>query len=40
MSNIDEELICPFCDENGFDKIGLKFHLLTYCLVFQDTLTS
>lgn len=26
---------CPFCGENDFDHIGLKRHLLRYCLVFM-----
>ncbi len=25
---MDEDLECPFCDADGFDKIGLKHHLL------------
>ncbi len=27
---IEEDLECPFCDAVGFDKIGLKEHLLGY----------
>lgn len=25
---------CPFCNENDFDFVGLKSHLLNYCDVF------
>ena len=25
------DLICPFCNDIGFDKIGLKYHLEKYC---------
>jgi len=28
---------CPFCGEDDFDLIGLKFHLLYYCEVFEKT---
>lgn len=24
-------LICPFCNDDGFDKEGLKYHLEKYC---------
>lgn len=34
-----ENLSCPFCgeDEYGFDFAGLKYHLLRYCEVFENT---
>jgi hypothetical protein len=31
-----ENLTCPFCGEDGFDKIGLKGHLLEFCEVFPE----
>jgi hypothetical protein len=30
-------LTCPFCKEEDFDLIGLKYHLLSYCEVFEST---
>lgn len=27
---------CPFCGEIDFDHIGLKRHLMRYCLVFME----
>lgn len=37
----NDDIICPFCGECGFDKIGLKIHLQNYCEEFEstDTLT-
>ncbi len=32
-----DEIECPFCRENGFDKIGLKQHLKKYCIEFAQT---
>lgn len=35
----DENLECPFCGERefgGFDRIGLKDHLLNYCSEFEN----
>ena len=29
--------VCPFCSEDDFDLIGLKYHLLTYCEQFEKT---
>ena len=29
--NDPENLICPFCGDDGFDKIGLKIHLTCWC---------
>ncbi len=35
---VKEELIdCPFCEETGFDKIGLKLHLEKWCDEFKNT---
>jgi hypothetical protein len=31
------EIICPFCGEKGFDKPGLKTHLIHYCEEYNDT---
>jgi len=28
---------CPFCNEEDFDKIGLKYHLLNCCNEYQQT---
>lgn len=25
--HVNEDIICPFCGEKGFDKIGLKLHI-------------
>lgn len=30
-------IVCPFCGENGFDKMGLKYHLRNYCKEYQNT---
>ena len=30
---------CPFCGEDDFDLIGLKYHLLNYCKIFEETET-
>lgn len=33
----NEEMKCPFCNEGGFDSIGLKRHLLIgWCDAFND----
>lgn len=32
-----ENLQCPFCSENEFDRIGLKNHLNIYCGEFRNT---
>lgn len=35
-----QELIkCPFCGEEGFDRVGLKGHLLYWCEMFERTET-
>jgi hypothetical protein len=31
-----QDIICPFCGEDGFDKIGLKYHLQTYCEPYKE----
>ena len=36
-SHNHESITCPFCNENDFDKIGLKYHLIHYCKVFYNT---
>ncbi len=28
MSDEKQNLTCPFCNENDFDEVGLKAHLL------------
>ena len=28
--------VCPFCQENGFDAIGLKKHLVMWCATFKN----
>ena len=33
-----QDLTCPFCGENEFDKIGLKIHLNKWCDEFAKTL--
>ena len=34
-----EELKCPFCGNDGYDKIGLKYHLETHCKEYANTFT-
>lgn len=31
------DIVCPFCGEDGFDKIGLKDHLLINCKPYKTT---
>lgn len=31
------DISCPFCGEDGFDKIGLKGHLTLDCREFAET---
>lgn len=33
---IDQELICPFCQEDGFDDIGLVRHFAAYCPAYDN----
>jgi hypothetical protein len=35
-STDSQDLACPFCQERGFDLIGLKSHLLNYCERFDN----
>lgn len=28
------EIICPFCGDDDFDKVGLKLHLENYCEIY------
>ena len=30
-------ITCPFCNDSGFDKVGLKYHLETHCKVYAQT---
>ena len=30
------EIKCPFCDEDDFDLIGLKYHLIHHCDVYDS----
>lgn len=33
-----KDVACPFCEEKGFDMIGLKMHLIRgWCEVFEQT---
>lgn len=32
-----ELLVCPFCNDNEFDEVGLKHHLENYCEVYGQT---
>ncbi|MBA7499218.1 hypothetical protein ES704_01958 [subsurface metagenome] len=32
-----QDIVCPFCGEDDFDKVGLKYHLDTYCKIYQET---
>ncbi len=32
-----ENIICPFCGEEDFDLIGLKYHLRFYCEEYFNT---
>ena len=27
---------CPFCGEDDFDLIGLKYHLIVYCEKYKE----
>lgn len=31
------DIECPFCGEDGFDKIGLKDHLQNHCDDYDNT---
>jgi hypothetical protein len=32
----ENNIACPFCGEDGFDLIGLKFHL-AFCEKYENT---
>ena len=34
---IEGDFICPFCQESGFDLVGLKYHLMCHCIQYQET---
>ncbi len=36
VQGIDQDIKCPFCGEDGFDLIGLKFHLGLWCEPFDS----
>jgi len=33
--NSNGDIICPFCEDTGFDKVGLKYHLAYHCEVYD-----
>lgn len=35
----DELVKCPFCEEKGFDAVGLKSHLLRWCEEFEHVMS-
>ena len=37
MTKETSSITCPFCNEIGFDKIGLKYHLIIYCKEYTKT---
>lgn len=39
MQDKDDDLLeCPFCGEDDFDKIGLKYHLQNgNCEIYNET---
>ena len=37
LAQVDRQnIVCPFCSEDGFDKPGLKDHLNVYCEIYQN----
>jgi hypothetical protein len=34
---IEKTIVCPFCGEADFDKIGLKGHLVSDCEEYSKT---
>jgi hypothetical protein len=30
-------IVCPFCGDTDFDKVGLKRHLLMWCQEYEAT---
>ncbi len=37
MTEEKPNVSCPFCGEEDFDLIGLKYHLTNYCEVYKET---
>lgn len=37
LEGMEDNLVCPFCGEKDFDKIGLKYHLQNYCNDYKNT---
>jgi len=35
-----DDLECPACGEEGFDKEGLSYHLQMHCKEYKDNLTQ
>jgi len=31
-----QDIICPFCGDDDFDKIGLKNHLIKHCEIYPE----
>lgn len=31
LEQIDRDIVCPFCGQDQFDKVGLKIHLIRHC---------
>ena len=36
-TELDNDIVCPFCKEGDFDLIGLKYHLTWYCNPYKHT---
>ena len=34
---LNKALVCPFCNDGDFDKVGLKYHLENYCKEYDQT---
>jgi len=37
MIEAEQDLTCQFCGDIGYDKEGMKWHLLNNCDAFADT---
>ncbi len=37
MTDELNKIKCPFCGEDDFDLIGLKYHLINYCDEYKNT---
>lgn len=35
--SVEDGIYCPFCNDDGFDRVGLKYHLETYCNEYKET---